>query len=65
MRLQDREVRKLPLWTQTAWLMMLGLSPVPSRERQQSCMESLWFETIDARFLTVKAAHAKTCKWFL
>ncbi|OOQ81921.1 hypothetical protein PEBR_41189 [Penicillium brasilianum] len=34
-------------------------------ERRQRLLESLRFEQIDSRKLTIKAAHAKTCKWFL
>ena len=28
-------------------------------------MDALWFRAIDARYATIKAAHAKTCKWLL
>ena len=45
--------------------MMLGLSAVSNQDRRQYCMETLWFHTIDARFSTIKAAHAKTCRWLL
>ncbi|KAJ5377952.1 uncharacterized protein N7496_005361 [Penicillium cataractarum] len=34
-------------------------------ERRQRLLESLRFEQIDSRKLTIKTAHAKTCKWFL
>ncbi len=28
-------------------------------------MDAMWFHAIDARYATIKAAHAKTCKWLL
>ncbi|KAI4223710.1 MAG: hypothetical protein L6R36_005206 [Xanthoria steineri] len=28
-------------------------------------MDAMWFRAIDARYATIKAAHAKTCKWLL
>ena len=28
-------------------------------------MDAMWFPAIDARYATIKAAHAKTCKWLL
>ncbi|KAI7760689.1 hypothetical protein LZL87_007901 [Fusarium oxysporum] len=33
--------------------------------RREQILKSLDFEQIDARKLTVKAAHSKTCRWFL
>ncbi|KAF5687842.1 ankyrin protein 3 [Fusarium denticulatum] len=34
-------------------------------ERHQEILNSLDFEQIDARKLIIKAAHSKTCRWFL
>ncbi|KAH0431004.1 nacht and ankyrin domain protein [Colletotrichum camelliae] len=34
-------------------------------ERKQQLLESLTFNQIDARQMTIKRAHAKTCKWVL
>ncbi|KAJ5770891.1 uncharacterized protein N7511_002942 [Penicillium nucicola] len=36
-----------------------------SQERRKLLLESLRFEQIDARKLTIKKAHAKTCRWLL
>jgi ankyrin repeat protein len=36
-----------------------------SNEQKQGLLESLKFEQIDARQLSIKTAHAKTCKWLL
>ncbi|KAJ5082839.1 Pfs NACHT and ankyrin domain protein [Penicillium argentinense] len=36
-----------------------------SSERRQCLLKSLGFEQIDSRKLTIKAAHAKTCRWLL
>jgi hypothetical protein len=50
------------------------LVPVHSQEpsrtllddgEKQSLLESLRFEQIDARQMTIKTAHAKTCRWLL
>ncbi|EWZ85352.1 hypothetical protein FOWG_11854 [Fusarium oxysporum f. sp. lycopersici MN25] len=34
-------------------------------KRRKSIMQSMDFEEIDARKMTIKAAHYKTCRWFL
>ncbi|RYO82221.1 hypothetical protein DL766_006354 [Monosporascus sp. MC13-8B] len=34
-------------------------------EMRKELLELLYFDEIDARFLTLKAAHSKTCRWFL
>ncbi|USP80370.1 hypothetical protein yc1106_07644 [Curvularia clavata] len=34
-------------------------------EQRHSLLESLGFDQIDARQMTIKTAHAKTCKWLL
>ncbi|KAH7061790.1 ankyrin repeat domain-containing protein [Paraphoma chrysanthemicola] len=34
-------------------------------KQRQGLLESLRFEQIDARQMTIKAAHAKTCRWLL
>ncbi|KAL8901984.1 MAG: hypothetical protein Q9207_004927 [Kuettlingeria erythrocarpa] len=39
--------------------------PVLKSEQRQSILDALSFHAIDARYYTVKAAHAKTCKWLL
>ncbi|RYP13683.1 hypothetical protein DL765_006765 [Monosporascus sp. GIB2] len=36
-----------------------------SEEQKQALLNSLRFDQIDARQLTIKNAHAKTCKWLL
>jgi ankyrin repeat protein len=37
----------------------------PGDVKRQALMESLRFDQIDARYATIKNAHAKTCKWLL
>ncbi|KAJ4375773.1 hypothetical protein N0V83_001050 [Neocucurbitaria cava] len=39
-------------------------TPLPAEQRQ-SLLYSLRFEQIDARQMTIKTAHAKTCRWLL
>ncbi|RBR24324.1 uncharacterized protein FIESC28_02814 [Fusarium coffeatum] len=39
--------------------------PSGSTERHGQLLEALNFEAIDARKTTIKAAHSKTCHWFL
>ena len=34
-------------------------------EQRQNLLDSLRFEQIDARQMTIKTAHAKTCRWLL
>lgn len=36
-----------------------------SEEQKQTLLDSLRFDQIDARQMTIKNAHAKTCKWLL
>ncbi|KAL7914041.1 hypothetical protein GGI35DRAFT_475875 [Trichoderma velutinum] len=36
-----------------------------SAEQISALLESLWFDQIDARQMTIKSAHAKTCEWLL
>ncbi|KAF5665085.1 ankyrin protein 3 [Fusarium heterosporum] len=36
-----------------------------SSEQRQKLLKSLDFEGIDARRINIKAAHSKTCRWFL
>jgi ankyrin repeat protein len=36
-----------------------------SDQRHEQILKSLDFEAIDARKTTIKAAHSKTCRWFL
>ena len=41
-------------------------SQTPLNDKQrQTLLDSLRFEQIDARQMTIKTAHAKTCKWLL
>ncbi|KAL2809924.1 hypothetical protein BJX63DRAFT_423490 [Aspergillus granulosus] len=45
-----------------------GIACMPNHqqhERRQRLLEFLRFEQIDSRKSTIKAAHAKTCRWFL
>ena len=46
-------------------LRFADISSVLSESQQQSLAESLWHHTIDARYATIKPAHAKTCEWLL
>ncbi|KAL8746175.1 MAG: hypothetical protein Q9184_007781 [Pyrenodesmia sp. 2 TL-2023] len=39
--------------------------PALISEQRQSILDALSFRAIDARYSTVKAAHAKTCRWLL
>ena len=36
-----------------------------TENRRQLILDSMWFRAIDARYATIKPAHAKTCKWLL
>lgn len=36
-----------------------------SKEQRQTLLDSLRFDQIDARQMTIKNAHSKTCKWLL
>ncbi|OCL03046.1 hypothetical protein AOQ84DRAFT_368715 [Glonium stellatum] len=36
-----------------------------NEDQRQNLLESLGFDQIDARHMTIKAAHAKTCRWLL
>ncbi|KAF3913241.1 Ankyrin-1 [Arthrobotrys entomopaga] len=38
---------------------------VSSHDNRSRLLDSLRYEQIDSRRLTIKAAHAKTCEWFL
>jgi hypothetical protein len=41
-------------------------SQTPLHDEQRQCLlDSLRFEQIDARQMTIKTAHAKTCRWLL
>ncbi|KAK5053134.1 hypothetical protein LTR84_002108 [Exophiala bonariae] len=39
--------------------------PLPDEEQRRWLLESLRFDQIDTRHLTIKKAHANTCKWLL
>ena len=36
-----------------------------SDSHRQGLLDSLWHHTIDARYTTIKTAHARTCEWIL
>jgi ankyrin repeat protein len=43
-----------------------GSSQTPLNNEQRQCLlDSLRFEQIDARQMTIKTAHAKTCRWLV
>lgn len=42
-----------------------GVKSVLSTDQRRTYLDSLRFNQIDARHATIKAAHAKTCKWLL
>ncbi|KAI4236697.1 MAG: hypothetical protein LQ349_002383 [Xanthoria aureola] len=49
---------------------LVGIEPSSATQRltrsqRQPKLEAMWFRAIDARYETIKAAHAKTCKWLL
>ncbi|KAL8746358.1 MAG: hypothetical protein Q9184_007755 [Pyrenodesmia sp. 2 TL-2023] len=44
---------------------MRETDPALISEQWQSILDALSFRAIDARYSTVKAAHAKTCRWLL
>ncbi|KAI5460968.1 Pfs, NB-ARC and ankyrin domain protein [Mariannaea sp. PMI_226] len=43
----------------------IGEDQSPSDEQRHALLESLRFDQIDARHMTIKNAHAKTCNWLL
>ncbi|KAL8918427.1 MAG: hypothetical protein Q9208_007332 [Pyrenodesmia sp. 3 TL-2023] len=43
----------------------LETDPALKSEQRQLILDALSFRAIDARYSTVKAAHAKTCRWLL
>ena len=55
----------LPLLPRLIWLTVPETSPVLGEGCRQNLMESLWYHTIDARYATIKTAHARTCRWLL
>ncbi|KAL9632012.1 MAG: hypothetical protein Q9204_003977 [Flavoplaca sp. TL-2023a] len=42
-----------------------GAAQELTKNRRQLILDSMWFRAIDARYATIKPAHAKTCKWLL
>jgi hypothetical protein len=42
-----------------------GEIPTLNEEQRRTLMDSMGFDQIDARQMTIKRAHAKTCKWLL
>ncbi|KAK3943420.1 hypothetical protein QBC46DRAFT_254271 [Diplogelasinospora grovesii] len=49
----------------TTWFSTVSKPDTVASERRQRLLESLDFPKIDARKTTIRAAHAKTCRWFL
>lgn len=43
----------------------ISLERILLQDRRKALLETLKFENIDSRYLTIKAAHAKTCEWLL
>ncbi|KAK3302370.1 uncharacterized protein B0T15DRAFT_487544 [Chaetomium strumarium] len=41
------------------------MTEVLSKEQQQALLDSLRFDQVDARWMSIKTAHSKTCKWLL
>ncbi|KAF1830092.1 ankyrin repeat domain-containing protein, partial [Decorospora gaudefroyi] len=53
------EQRTVPIYFQES-------SRIPLNDEQKQCLlDSLRFDQIDARQMTINTAHAKTCRWFL
>ncbi len=44
---------------------MPGPSSPLSGSHRRDLIDSLWDQTIDARYATIKTAHARTCEWLL
>lgn len=65
LRIQQRQVCKLPSLTCSVSLIKPGLGSVLSEDRRKTYMEALWFHAVDARYSTIKAAHTRTCRWML
>ncbi|KAL8891195.1 MAG: hypothetical protein Q9192_005775 [Flavoplaca navasiana] len=42
-----------------------GAAQELSENRRHLILDSMWFRAMDARYATIKPAHAKTCKWLL
>ncbi|KAI4282990.1 MAG: hypothetical protein L6R38_002516 [Xanthoria sp. 2 TBL-2021] len=40
-------------------------TPKFTNNQRQLILDAMWFRAIDARYMTIKPAHAKTCKWLL
>ncbi|KAF5547710.1 ankyrin protein 3 [Fusarium mexicanum] len=60
----------LELWRGDSQVLFAGYHQPDSEHiiipgRHEEILKSLDFEQIDARKLTIKAAHSKTCRWFL
>jgi ankyrin repeat protein len=49
----------------TVKLAPIGVSSVLNADKRRSFLDSLRFDQIDTRHATIKAAHAKTCRWLL
>ncbi|KAL8788566.1 MAG: hypothetical protein Q9213_001639 [Squamulea squamosa] len=72
--LHDHEYRKVvaalrDIAGRTTGILMdpahLRTNLVPDKNQRKSFVDALWFPAVDARHLTIKAAHAKTCRWLL
>ncbi|KAI4262154.1 MAG: hypothetical protein L6R42_002662 [Xanthoria sp. 1 TBL-2021] len=40
-------------------------TPKFTNNQRQLILDAMWFRAIEARYMTIKPAHAKTCKWLL
>lgn len=56
-RISEQQVDSEPTGT--------GAAQELTENRRQLILDSMWFRAIDARYATIKPAHAKTCKWLL
>ena len=68
--LNDKEYLKVSAALTRVLAATTGSAPtavpsVPSRKERREYLDSLKFTGIEARHATIKAAHAKTCKWLL
>ena len=64
---QDHEYRKVvgALGFVKARISQQPMKGEPTDTGRQRILDSMWFRAIDARYATIKPAHAKTCKWLL
>ncbi|KAK3935221.1 hypothetical protein QBC46DRAFT_462210 [Diplogelasinospora grovesii] len=68
-----RDMVKFPSAKENGFKRLLGelarwesqLDRVASQDRRKALLDSLKFERIDSRHLSIDDAHSKTCEWFL